>query len=445
MSNPDKSERYVKYTLYAGFGALVVFSIWLQWFWSSTSMDIDVYWEAGARMLHGGANLYAESEDPVNRVGDYIYPPLFAGLFAPLTVLPRSFGYALWGLAQLGMLVASLRLVRGAVGVESASRRAFYLLMALGISGAIWTNFQEGQVNLLLVMTLAGGLLQLERGRTFTGGLLLASAAHLKVIPIVLLPLLIAQKRFKAAGAMAGGMALLWLVPLVYTVPTHGLQGGFATNAQMTGEFYEVVVSPRLDEQYARDLGGARAPNNSLPGVMQRYFDDDHALSLHTEAQSPLIAPAPAPVVKYAGLLIGAVLGALAMLLAWWRRDSRQARVASIGLGLLAGAMANLLFWPHHLCLMLLALGPLAASGFKRGDMRLTLMAVGALMLFAYSPLLDRLAFFDWMAILGLPTLGVLAVWFLTFIHFLRRPIEAPPATPILRAHEEEKARAAIT
>jgi len=52
-------------------------------------------------------------------------------------------------------------------------------------------------------------------------------------------------------------------------------------------------------------------------------------------------------------------------------------------------------------------------------------------------PLLDRVAVFDRMAILGTPTLGVLIVYGLVFFHFWR----APRAAPILPAHEATPTR----
>ena len=389
-------------------------------------------------MLNGGAKLYAESEDPENRVGLFIYPPFFACLFAPLTVLPRWLGYAAWGLVQLLLIAGGFRATRGLCGVNGGpTGRAFYLLMGIGLIGALWTNLQEGQVNMLLLSLVATGLWQLERGKHTSGGLLLAAATHLKVIPIVLLPLLIAQRRFKAAGMMAGGIVVLWFLPVVYSVPNYGISEGFATNVQLTEDYVDQIASPRLEKQSAFSLGGARAPNNALSAVTRRYFSDGHKLSLHTKERSPLVTELPEGLVKWTGLGIGAILGALAMFLAWRRRESRLARTASVGLGLLAAALANLLFWPHHLCLLLLVLGPLAATGLRDSRWRGVLTAAGIVLVLCYVPLLDRFPPFDWMAILGTPTLGVLLVFGLTLIHFLRRSVAGADDSPILRAHEE--------
>jgi hypothetical protein len=281
MISEDKVDKLISVALVGLALLLVGFTIWLQWFWAGQSMDIDVYWEAGERMLHGGGDLYAGPGDGVNNVGHFIYPPFFACLFAPVTLLPRWAGYALWGIIELALIAAGFRATRGLCGVEGgANGRAYYLLLAIGVCGAIWTNLQEGQVNMLVVSALAGGLWQLERKRDVSGSLLLAAATHLKVIPIVLLPLLIAQKRFKAAGMMAAGIAVLWLTPLLYAIPNLGFVEGLKANVDLSHAYVERIASPRLENQDAANLGGARAPNNALSAVMQRYFGDDHALTL---------------------------------------------------------------------------------------------------------------------------------------------------------------------
>lgn len=440
MDEAPRLEAKLKVALMAALAVAAAYGLGLQFYWAEASRDISVYWEAGTRMW-SGETIYVRSDDPRNEVGYFIYPPFFAALFAPLTVLPRWLGYALWTGLQIGLIVFGLRLAARLCGVAHRRRMAFHTLMVVGISGALSMNLLEGQVNMLLLCVVAAGLLLLDEGRPVRGGLLLAAAAHLKVLPIVLLPLLIAQGRFKAAAAMAAGVALLWFAPLAFTVPNHGLVGGWRANVQLTDNYVDEIVRPRLDSQYAGGIGGARAPNNSLGAVARRWFGDDYRLSLNAEARSPLIAAVPEAVVKYSGLALGGVLGALAMLLAWRRRDSSHARVASVGLGLTAAGLANLLYWPHHMCLLLLVLAPLAASGFERNGARAAVMCAGGLLVFAYAPLMDFLAPFDWMGILGTPTLAVLAVFAAALIHFMHRPIAGTRAPPILPGDEETTAR----
>lgn len=434
MKLEDRGDVFVTAVL-GGLAVLfVVFALWLQWFWAGTSMDIDVYWEAGQRMLHGGRNLYAESEDGTNQVGLFIYPPLFATLFAPITLLPRWAGYALWGLLELLLMAAGLRAARGLCDVPAGRQaRLFYLLMIAGLFGALWTNLQEGQVNMLVVSALLAGAWLIERDKPLRGGLLLAAATHLKVIPVVLLPILLAQKRFKAAAGMTAGLLLLWAAPLLYSVPNHGVVDGVKANVSLHGDYLDSIVKPRLEAGNASGLGGSRAPNNSLTAVARRWFSDDHRLSLQSEGRSPLLTELPDGVVRYGALGLAALLGGLSMLLAWRCRNSRLARSAVLGLALLSAALANLLFWPHHLCLLLLVLAPLAAWCLRANDLRPMYAALGAALLLCYLPLIDTVPLFDHMAIWGTPTLGVLLIWAGVFFHFWRRKGTVPAVGDCLR------------
>ncbi|MCZ7606583.1 MAG: hypothetical protein M5U25_11060 [Planctomycetota bacterium] len=160
--------------------------------------------------------------------------------------------------------------------------------------------------------------------------------------------------------------------------------------------------------------------------MARRWFSDDHRLSLQSEGRSPLLSELPDGVVRYGALGLAALLGGLSMLLAWRCRNSRLARSAVLGLALLSAALANLLFWPHHLCLLLLVLGPLAAWCLRANDQRPAYAALGAALLLCYVPLLDRFSPFDRMAIWGTPTLGVLLIWAGVFFHFWRRPGTVP-------------------
>ncbi|MBX3461458.1 MAG: DUF2029 domain-containing protein [Planctomycetes bacterium] len=424
--------------------ALAGLAVALPGYWQDYSMDIAVYWEAAERMRSGGEHLYADAEDPHNRVGLYIYPPLLAALMAPVTWLPRGAGYAVWALAQwlfaAGALLAVARMCSRAVwrqGRMDPGLPAFLAPLVVAVFGAAWINFSEGQVNFLLLLLLASGLWQLEEGRTLRGGLLLAAAAHLKVIPIVLLLVLLAQRRFKAALAMLAGCALLWLLPLVWTVPAHGLDG-LGRNVQLSREYTELIVSPHARTQSPDNLGGVRAPNNSLGAVVNRYFGDGQRLSNDLPERAPLLFTAPEPLRKWGGFGLGCLLFGAALVLAALRRDTRHSRNAAAGLALLSAALGNLLFWPHHLALLLLALGPLLAAGRTR----LAWGLCAAVLLFCFVPMIDRWGGpLAWVQVVGVPTATVLSVWTCVWITFARRGIAGQAAPPILPRHEETPAR----
>ena len=73
----------------------------------------------------------------------------------------------------------------------------------------------------------------------------------------------------------------------------------------------------------------------------------------------------------------------------------------------------------------MLLVGPLLALSLRTGALRrrVVLLLVG-LVLLTHVPLYQRFAPLDWLAILGLPTFGVLLAWGVVFWTFFRPPQE---------------------
>lgn len=393
--------------------------------WRQLSFDVTVYWEAGERMRAGGELLYAPHADPLNTVGDYIYPPLLAALFAPLTWLPRAAGLAIWGALQLVIVAWLLLALRRLCGVERGRRaRDFALVLLISCFAAVWVNLNEGQINLLVVACVASGLALIEEERPLLGGGLIAAAAHLKVLPIVLVGVLVVQGRWRALAGVGVGLVLLLAAPLPWAVRAEGVAGGIERTAAITGQWVQARAGPGLASQDARRLGASfRAPNNSLIAVVHRWFGEDRLLSNRSGDRSPLAFAVPDELLRWPGFAVALLLYLAALGLAWRTRssgeDGRLGRTAAAGLALTAAALANLLFWSHHLCLLLLFLGPLFALGFGdyRGRRR-GAMLVGALLLLTFLPTIEQVPALDRLAIWGLPTLGVLVAWGVTWTTF---------------------------
>ncbi|MBX3475853.1 MAG: DUF2029 domain-containing protein [Planctomycetes bacterium] len=417
-------------------GALAVIGclcVYLQWWWSHVSLDISVYWEAGTRMRLGGADLYAPSVDPANHVGYYIYPPFFSVLFAPLTWLPRWAGYATWTLAQLALMFATLEGGRRIAGIQHRRNLALFLLAAL--CGALWMNLVEGQVNLLVAALVCWGWLWIENGRTLRGALLLAAAIHVKVIPIVLLPVLIMQGRFKAAAATLALCAALWLAPLVFAIPAEGIERGLERNVTLTREYAGAVAAPRVKAQDTGSLGGIRAPNNGLPATWQRWFGHGGRISAALPDQAPLIASLPLPVARFGGLALAALLGLVALAAARLRNTDPLDRAMAAGLALMAAMFGNLLFWPHHMCASVILLAPLYA---RISGTRWALAIPGALFVLAWMPIGEQVEALAWMGAWGTPTLVFLALWGLCLWITLFHPRLRAGADGLYSAPHEE-------
>lgn len=401
--------------------------------WRQLSFDVSVYWEAGERMRAGGELLYAPHTDPRNTVGDYIYPPLLATLVAPLTWLPRWAGLAVWGALQLAVtLWAALALARLCRVGAGRPTRDLALLLGVACFAAVWINLTEGQINLLVVACVASGLARIEEDRPLTGGGLIGAAAHLKVLPIVLVGVLAVQGRWKALAGVALGGLLLLAAPLPWTVGAEGLTEGVARAVDLDRQWVQGRLAPSMSSQDPHRLGTSyRAPNHSLSAVLHRWFAEDQLLSNRSGDRSPLAVALPEPLLRWPGFGGAALLYLGALWLAWRTREPgrRLGRTAAAGLALVAAALANLLCWTHHLCLLALFLAPLFALAMR--DARVGRRAgwlLGALVVLTFLPTIEQAPALDRLAVWGLPTIGVLVAWGVTFATFRPRATDPQDA-----------------
>lgn len=205
----------------AAFSAVVVIRSAYQ---QSRKTDFGVYARA-AWAVRAGEDLYSVTDD---NGWHYCYPPAFAILLAPLAdpdsgadrggYLPYGVSTALWIAFTVLCLAYTVHALAAAVLPDEPrfSRRWWYartgpVYIALG---GIGITLSRGQVNLFVVALIAGMFAAVVRGRRSLAGVLLASAAAVKVIPavFVLFPLARRDARTIAAAAVAG-VVLLFALP----------------------------------------------------------------------------------------------------------------------------------------------------------------------------------------------------------------------------------------
>ena len=179
------------------------------------------YWAAKA--LRDGADPYASG------VRGYIYPPLIAFLFMPLSWL--SVQAAAFVMLVLNMALAALCTL---LACKEAMRR-FNLDRPLGelltivalttvlAAPRLRSELQMWQTNLLMLAAMLLALVWLDR-RPRWAGLALGFAVNIKYLPLIYLPYLLLRRRHTAALWFVSGVLLFALLPAVYS--------GWATNAQ---------------------------------------------------------------------------------------------------------------------------------------------------------------------------------------------------------------------
>jgi hypothetical protein len=320
---PERALRVVVY-LFAAVSAYETVRIYLLHFVGFWPTDLPSYHYASLALRHGldpyvPTNLVA----PVKEiVFPYIYPPLLAILWTPLTFLPLEDVFALWQIVSLLALVASLvlcvRLARPASPAARAAALVTALLLPFGLPAFVVAH--HGAVSGVFVFLLLFFFDRLQRGRERTAGVVLAIACGIKVLPVVLLPYLALKRRWRALiAAVATGAILLGLSILVVGWRIHwefltqiAPQVGYAAHS---GLGFDAVYYPE---------------NQSLNGFLSRLLCPD------------------------GGCGVPIALACLAMIVpvAWRvgrRREIDGAELAFVALLLL---IVSPLTWLHHLILL---------------------------------------------------------------------------------------------
>lgn len=148
----------------------------------------------------------------------FIQPPPNALWCWPLAFLPYRTANILWlflsGAAALLLIRQTILLYRAAGG--ASLRGELLLILFLAFSPSTYRAIRVGNVSLFVACTCGAVLLSLVRPRPLAGGACLFWGALAKYAPAVLVPLLVARRRWRelllAAGLGAAAVLLAWIV-----------------------------------------------------------------------------------------------------------------------------------------------------------------------------------------------------------------------------------------
>jgi hypothetical protein len=239
-----------------------------------------------------------------------------------------------------------------------------------------------------------------------------------KVMPGVLLVPLLLQRRWKACGGLVAGAVVMWLIPLLWTIPALGPVDGVMQNFRLTWTYLQELVLPSLGSGELEQGSTFMLANNSPVAVLHRLFGDGVQLRKTVWDQGdlgPLLFSLPTPLLKVFGMLIP-----LAMFVSgtWGavRHRQRSIQVGMYGLLFMAASAANVLFWHYHLVGFALPFAAgMAVSEPGTTDRKLvwiSLASIGGLALLPFLLFLELgVVQAQTPMMWGVPTLGILVGW----------------------------------
>lgn len=158
--------------------------------------DFPVFHDAFRAVLDG-ADLYASGR------GGYIYPPLFAVVFAPLGLLSQGHAAVVWTLLNAGLIFACLWVTADEITrrfdakVDKAVVPAVMLITFAVFADKLRSELRLGQTDMLVMLGMMLSLRWLDR-RPILSGIVLGFIGHIKYQSLVVLPYLLIRRRWHA-------------------------------------------------------------------------------------------------------------------------------------------------------------------------------------------------------------------------------------------------------
>jgi Glycosyltransferase family 87 len=170
----------------------------------------------GAKAMREGTDPYAAG------VRGYIYPPLIAFLFMPLTFLSvQTAAVVMLGLNMALALMCTLIACQEALRRFDLDHSFSGLLTVMAVTTVLAaprlrSELQMWQTNLLMLAAVLLALRWLDR-RPRWAGLMLGLAVNIKYLPLIYLPYLLLRRRYTAAVWFGVGILGFALLPALHT------------------------------------------------------------------------------------------------------------------------------------------------------------------------------------------------------------------------------------
>jgi Glycosyltransferase family 87 len=219
--------------------------------------DLGLYLRAG-RYAIAGINPY--SRDVNSGFDIYGYPPLLADIMGILT---NTIGVTATGivwpiLCALSLCGAIALILRG----FGARVPWHWIMLAIGVVSlgrVVRADIYHGQVNVIILLLLVGGLMLHDRKRTVAAAACFAVCMSLKPFFGIIVFYFLARKEWRLA---------LWSLALGATV-------FFASFLPLAGQFIESFLGWRAASEYLiSGASGARGDNQSMYGMFIRMFSE---------------------------------------------------------------------------------------------------------------------------------------------------------------------------
>ncbi len=215
--------------------------------------DFLSYYDAGMNFRMLLDNIYAAGKysGMMNH-----YPPVFAMLMVPLTLLPPIVAGYVFFLAKLACVICVLRILPEFFEDKKVSAAAFWLAFFMSFRFII-DDFRLGQVNIFLAAFLVFAVYFKAKNKFWLSALFLSLAVSIKIFPVLFIVYYLFKKEFKYTGITILMLVVLNLIPgIFYTAKYPALLGYFVNESILN----------------AASGPNSGIANQSIYGMLMRYL-----------------------------------------------------------------------------------------------------------------------------------------------------------------------------
>jgi hypothetical protein len=225
--------------------------------------DFHVNYYTGHKMLKG-ENIYDDNAYRKNRMANFKYPPLFASITALFALTSEKAAATTWFIFNFILIIIFLFYSGKMIfndKLVSRQRNWIYFWSLILTSRFYMLNFDEGQVNILMIATLFLGIYISRKGKDFIGGLLIGFSILIKYMSAIFIPYFLFKRKFKLVSYILFSLILFSILPAILW--------GWERNAFLQSHYFPYLCKTSLDANSMSDY-----VNQSLMSTIIRFFSN---------------------------------------------------------------------------------------------------------------------------------------------------------------------------